>query len=281
MGHDLVELRRRADAIASNMTRRELVDYVSSRDGYSAEFLTHNLILFKGVESRLISRGYIPASAFIDYRRCARALFFKVRMIREKGGVLMTTEQLRSVVRGMIFHELYSKEYAVGKTEVEVLSEKYRVGGRADEVREEPGRLVVVEVKSGRPDPVAARLQVMSYMAAFMERGGYDIIEGVVLWPGGRINVSFDERMYSEYLNRLRTVIDDALHRGPEEAPPRLSARLAHRCETCPYRSVCIHSPDNYRTYDNYFNAKSFTKLRAPGNDLLRNDLFKYLKSPS
>lgn len=270
----LAELRRRAEEIVSSMSRRDLVEYISRRDGYSAEFVTHNLVLFRGVEARLISRGYIPASAFVDYRRCARALFFKIRMVREKGGVLMTIDQLRSAVRGMIFHELYSKEYAVGETEVEVTSEKYRVGGRADEIREEPGRAVVVELKSGRPDPVAARLQVMSYMAALMERGGYDEVEGLVVWPGGRIRVSFDEKMYTEYLNRVRTVVEDALNGPLEEAPPRLSARLSYRCDTCPYRSVCIHSPDKYRTYENYFNAKSFTRLR----EYRDGGLLRYLK---
>lgn len=211
---------------------------------------------------RAARTGLVAPSMFIPYRRCARSLAIDLMTVAELGGVEVSADDLRSFVKGILVHSLYYEKYAEGETEVPVESRELGIVGVIDELREEEGWKVVIEVKSSwRPDIVGAGLQVMSYMLAVSESGS-NKVGGFIVTPGGCFKVYLDRTVLDEYIRRLRKVVEVALSGDRRSLPPRLPRELEHRCEACHNRWKCLSLPDEYRSYRRYFTAMGFTKIR-------------------
>jgi len=219
--------------------------------------------------------GYISPSMFIKYRRCARELAIEIMESRRIGGVLVTLDQLRSYLKGILVHRHFYENYAYGEKEVRVESANLGIVGYIDEVRRELDTYMLIELKSShRPDIVGAGLQVMSYMYAFMDQHGLqeNQVEGYLITREDTYRIFLDRIVLDEYMKRLRKVVEIAVNGIVDELPPRLSPRLLSRCETCPYRGTCVNLPDRYRSYERYFEAMGFRKLaeKKPANTLER-----------
>lgn len=250
----------------SSLTRSQLVDLFSSlssralrieRTGPS-KFLVRSEDLYAAAR-----RGFIAPSMFVSYRSCARALAIEISDVLEVGGVELTVDDIRGLVKGVLVHRLYYDRYASGSTEVPVESERLRIVGVVDELREGPP-LAVVEVKSGwRVDVVGAALQTMCYVLAVSDARGVpaDSVEGYVVSPGGCYRVHLDERALSEYTRRLTKVVELALSGDRSSLPPRLPKDMRGRCESCALHRRCLILPDRFKSYARFFEAMGFTKL--------------------
>jgi len=237
-------------------------------------------LLVKTEISEASAKGYISPSMFVKYRRCARELAIEIMESKKLGGVIVTVDQLKSYLKGVLVHRLFYDTYAYGEKEVRVESAKLGILGYIDEVRRELDRYMLIEVKSShKPDIVGAGLQVMSYMYAFMDQNGLseNQVEGYLITRIGTYRIFLDSVTFDEYMKRLRKVVEVAVNERIDELPPRLSAKLSSRCEVCPYRSECFSLPDRYRSYDRYFEAMGFKKLaeKRPVNTL---DKYFHLK---
>jgi len=221
-----------------------------------------------------VMRGYIAPSMFVKYRQCARGLAIELLSVKEHGGVLVTIDNIRSLLRGVLVHKLYYERYAVGETEVMVVSERDAIVGYVDELRRWGEGAVVIELKSShRPDVVGSSLQVMAYMLALSGQLELPLerVEGYVVSPGATYRVEHDPEVFEEYSKRLRKVVEIAISGAVDHLPPRLSSDLSSRCDSCAYRGRCLNLPDNYRTYSRFFNAMGFKRLHQDeGPNLFR-----------
>ena len=235
--------------------------------------------------SEAFSKGYVPPSIFNAWRYCGRKVFLQAYTVAKHRRNIVTREQIKAIVRGLAVHELYRSKYAVGDTEVKLVSDTLKIYGIADEVRKDPtGKYVVVEVKSGYVrDPVGPSLQVMAYMAVIMEKEGVseEDVDGYVISLNGAYKVMYDRAILEEYLKRVRAVVEAALAyaSGDDEAvnkiPPRLPLNLVSRCRTCSYSGLCQRLPSPTLTYSKYFAMMGFRKLvEIPQN----NTLLRYIR---
>lgn len=241
------------------------------------EFYSPGKYLVRTEVYEAVQRGYISPSMFIKYRRCARELVIEIMETKKMGGVLVTEEQLRSYLKGLLAHRLYYDRLAYGAREVRVESSNLGIIGYIDEVRKELDTYKVIEFKSSySPDLVGAGLQVMSYMLAFADQNKVDLrnIEGYIYTLKGIYRVHIDKDVFDEYMKRLRKVVDIALSGDTNSLPPRLSSDLSSRCRDCPYRGQCHSLPDNYRSYQRFFDDMGFKTLAEKKP---RNTLFSYV----
>lgn len=228
-----------------------------------------NKFLVKTEVAEASKKGYVSPSMFVKYRRCARELALEVMESGRLGGVLVTPEQLKAYLKGLLAHRLFYDKYALGDKEVRVESPNLGILGYIDEVRKELDTYKVIEVKSSfKPDVVGAGLQVMSYIYAFADQNGVppEQVEGYLITREGTYRILLDKATFSEYMKRLKKVVEIAEGGKVDDLPPRLSARLSFRCEVCPYRGLCLTLPDKYRSYDRFFEAMGFKKLAERKN---------------
>jgi CRISPR/Cas system-associated exonuclease Cas4 (RecB family) len=264
----------------NKLKRSDVIDRYMSLHTKSIKIepYTHNKYLVRTDVYEAIQRGYIAPSMFVKYRRCARELAIEIIETKRLGGVLVTVDQMKSYLRGMLVHKLYHERYAIGDTEVKVESPKYMILGYIDEVRQELDTYRIIEVKSSyNPDVVGAGLQLMSYMYAFADVFNVPLenIEGYIITMKGTYKVTLNENVFNEYVKRLRTILDIALKEDIEKLPPKLSSKLSYRCNTCPYRGKCFSLPDRYRIYSRYFEAMGFTKLVEKKPDTTLSTFFR------
>lgn len=265
-----------------SISRSEILNQylgLSSR-AVKIEFYSPGKYVIKTEVGEAAEKGYISPSMFNKYRRCARELAIEIMETKTIGGTLVTVDQLRSYLKGFLAHRLYYERVAYGDTEVRVESATLRIVGYIDEVRKELGIHKVFEFKSShKPDLVGAGLQVMSYMLAYADQNSVDLqsIEGYVVTLRGIYRVKVNKEVFDEYAKRLRKIVEIALSGDVNMLPPRLSSDLSARCNDCPYRGRCVTLPDNYRTYQRFFEAVGFKKLVEKSSG---SNLFSYLNKP-
>jgi len=263
----------------SKLTKGEVLErYLSLQtSSVKIEPYTSNKYLVKTEESEATSKGYVSPSMFIKYRRCARELAIEIIEARRLGGVLVMPDQLKAYLKGILVHRLFQEKYTDGETEVRVESPKLEILGYIDAVKKEGDTFVLIELKSSHSvDVVGAGLQVMAYMYAFADQNEVapNQVEGYLVTREGTFRVFLDADVFSEYLKRLKKIVEIARDERVDELPPRLPSNLSSRCNTCPYRGTCYSLPDKYRSYDKYFEAVGFKKLVEKHPE---NTLFKYL----
>lgn len=263
--------------VVSDMSRSRLVGLYSSfstravRVEYVApsRFAVYSEDLYESVK-----RSYLAPAMFNSYRACARSLAIEILEVMDNGRVVVSVENLRSMLRGLLVHKAYYEGFAVGRTEVPVVSDRERIYGVVDELREYQNTPQVYEVKSGfNPDLVGAGLQVMAYMLALSDANAVPLgnVEGYIVTPRATYRVYFDEAVFREYRRRVERVVEIARSRLLTQLPPRLGD--SKRCSSCPYRGPCSRLPDKYRTYERFFREQGFEKLRK-NND--SQTLFDY-----
>lgn len=255
------------ERMVSAMTRSEIVEKYSTMSSKAVKIEVagpSKFIVRSDDIYRAVKKGFIAPSMYVSYRICARSLAIELMSVREIGGVEVSVDDLRSFVKGMLVHSIYYRKYAQGRTEVPVESDKHRVVGVVDELREGVNGISVIEVKSSwKPDIVGASLQVMSYMLAVSTSYNVrlDDVKGFIVYPSGCYMVYLDLNILEEYSRRLSKIVEIAMSGDKSSLPPRLPRELESRCGTCPHRGRCKVLPDNYRTYERYFRAMGFTKI--------------------
>lgn len=237
---------------------------------------THKKYLVKTEAYEAVRRGYIAPSMFVKYRRCARELAIELMQMKKLGGLLVSVGQLKSLIRGVLVHKLYFEKYATGNVEVKVESDKHRIVGFIDEVKDFNERYVLIELKSSyNTDIVGAGLQLMSYIYAFSDQEDISLnnVKGYLVTMNGTYEIVPDRNLFDEYKKRLLKIVDIATRGNLENLPPRLPLKLEHRCKTCSYRGQCLTLPDKYRSYSRFFDAMNLKKHRQ--NE--RGKLFSYI----
>ena len=224
----------------------------------SRKYLVRDKVMDNLIED--IKKGIVWASLFNDYRFCARKMIIKIEEYMKHGGLLVGEDQLKAIVSGVLIHKLYDEKYAVGETEypVTVINDKYRIAGRIDEYI--PGdKPVIVEIKTGHhPDIFSASLQVTAYILAVKEEAGVEP-DAYIVTLGNIYYVTPNWKVFDEYYKRLKTILSLI---GTGDYPPRLSGSVSSRCNSCPYRGICYKLPDNYRSWDKFFEKHGFTRLK-------------------
>ena len=261
-------LLKKAEEKASSMGFTRAIEELKNRNPRVIEvkLLTPSKIFVKDEATEAIETGYLHPSLFNSYRKCARRLAIDVYTRLRQGGYIVTRNGLKSLIKGWIFHELYSA-IAKGETEIKVISEEEKISGRIDELREDDGFTYIIEVKSSwGQDLVAGALQVMAYMYALKSAKGVQLSEmrGFLVTPRGIYEVYPDRVVFDEYRRRVEKVVSIVREGKLDLLPPVLPKHLRRACEKCPYRSECRRMPVGARTYDEYFETMGFTRLHEP-----------------
>lgn len=276
------DLLKRAEEHSKKIGFTKTIEEFKSRNPriIDVKIVSPTKVFVKDEETQVLKDGYLHPSLFNPYRKCARRLAIEVYMKLKQGGYIVTRQALRSLVKGWLFHEYYSAMMAVGETEVKVTSEKEKISGRIDELREVDGFTYVVEVKSSwGQDLVAGALQVMAYMYAISDERGIPLSElrGFLVTPKGVYEIYPDRVIFDEYRRRVEKIVSIAREGKLNLLPPVLPKHLRGKCEKCPYRSECRRLPVGAKTYDEYFDIMGFSKL-SPVGEKRRVNLTNWFK---
>ncbi|NPA96321.1 MAG: Dna2/Cas4 domain-containing protein [Crenarchaeota archaeon] len=264
---DFSEWRKVVDSVRRSVESKqtsELIDIVRKSDKYEV-VRAGKLIEIRDTELGWLRHGWVYPSLVNLYRRCARQLYIEVSRITDGKPLLVTRPQLEAMVRGILVHEEWRKRFAIGETEVELVSEALKVRGVADEVARSVG--LVVEVKSGYGfDDVAVAVQAKLYAIMAEEMGLMDAVAARVVSPRGVFEPALRSDLAASYVQRVRIVIEDALNN--REPPPRLSPSVRSRCETCPYRLKDCATLKSAGTIFDWLESRGF-QVRRPQRTLL------------
>lgn len=258
---------KRVERAVSSMTRSQLVELFTSMSTRSmrVEVAGPSRFVVRSEDLYLAARkGFVSPSMFVSYRSCARALAIEIGDAVEVGGIELTADDIRSLLKGIMVHRVYYDRFATGRTEVLVESPTRRIVGVVDELRVDGQAVDVVEVKSGwRTDVVGASLQVMSYAAAVSDVLGVpaESVRGYIVTPSGCYRVYLDEAVLGEYTRRLLKVVELALSGDRTRLPPRLPKDLRGRCRNCVLQRRCLSLPDSFGSYQRFFDAMGLQKL--------------------